>query len=81
MKPIEKVFLPIANLYKNKPVDFLLFYLPEAENATDFQLIDTVAKLISNKVLQLIHNNVAVCCCCFLSIISRIIVPNRKRNM
>jgi hypothetical protein len=44
-----------CKLLQNKPVDFLLF-LFAAENATDFQLIDTVAKLISNKVLQLIHN-------------------------
>jgi hypothetical protein len=60
MNPIEKVFLPIANFTKT---NLLIFYsiCLEAENATDFQL-DTVAKLISNKVLQLIHNNAMLCC-------------------
>jgi hypothetical protein len=55
------VFLPIANFTKNKPVDFSTIPICLTENATDFQLIDTVAKLISNKVLQLIHNNAARC--------------------
>jgi hypothetical protein len=59
MNPIEKVFLPIANFTKTNLLIFYYSYL--LENATDFQLIDTVAKLISNKVLQLIHNNAARC--------------------
>jgi hypothetical protein len=51
MNRIEKVFLPIANF--TKKTNLLIFYYSlEAENATDFQLIDTVAKLISNKVLH-----------------------------
>jgi hypothetical protein len=56
MNPIEKVFLPIANFTKNKPVDFLLFLFALKQKTLDFQLIDTVAKLISNKVFAHYNN-------------------------
>jgi hypothetical protein len=52
MKPIEKVFLPIANFTK-QTCWFSTIPICLAENATDFQLIDTVAKLISNKVFAI----------------------------
>jgi predicted short-subunit dehydrogenase-like oxidoreductase (DUF2520 family) len=48
------VFYPLQTFTKNKPVDFSTIPIClEAENATDFQLIDTVAKLISNKVFAI----------------------------
>lgn len=48
------VFYPLQTFTKNKPVDFSSIPICiEAENATDFQLIDTVAKLISNKVFAI----------------------------
>jgi hypothetical protein len=59
MNPIERCFYPLQTLQKQTCWFYYSICL-EAENATDFQLIDTVAKLISNKVLQLIHNNAAL---------------------
>ncbi|MBC5842756.1 MAG: DUF2520 domain-containing protein [Flavobacteriaceae bacterium] len=45
------VFYPLQSFTKNKEVDFSTIPIClEAENATDFQLLDTVAKLISTKV-------------------------------
>jgi predicted short-subunit dehydrogenase-like oxidoreductase (DUF2520 family) len=45
------VFYPLQSFTKNKAVDFSTIPIClEAENATDFQLLDTVAKLISSKV-------------------------------
>lgn len=44
------VFYPLQSFTKNKVVDFNSIPIClEAENATDYQLIDTVAKLISSK--------------------------------
>lgn len=48
------VFYPLQTFTKNKPVDFSSIPICiEAENATDFQLIDTIAKLISKKVFAI----------------------------
>ena len=48
------VFYPLQSFTKNKAVDFSTIPIClEAENATDFQLIDTLAKLISNKVFAI----------------------------
>jgi predicted short-subunit dehydrogenase-like oxidoreductase (DUF2520 family) len=48
------VFYPLQTFTKNKPVDFSAIPICiEAENATDFQLIDTIAKLISKKVFAI----------------------------
>lgn len=45
------VFYPLQSFTKNKAVDFNSIPIClEAENATDYQLIDSVAKLISSKV-------------------------------
>jgi predicted short-subunit dehydrogenase-like oxidoreductase (DUF2520 family) len=45
------VFYPLQSFTKNKTVDFNTIPIClEAENATDFQLLDTVAKLITSKV-------------------------------
>ena len=45
------VFYPLQSFTKNKAVDFNTIPIClEAENATDFQLLDTVAKLITSKV-------------------------------
>jgi predicted short-subunit dehydrogenase-like oxidoreductase (DUF2520 family) len=48
------VFYPLQTFTKNKLVAFSTIPIClEAENATDFQLIDVVAKLISNKVFAI----------------------------
>tara|TARA_R110002126_G_scaffold51359_12_gene140529 strand:- start:814 stop:1587 length:774 start_codon:yes stop_codon:yes gene_type:complete len=48
------VFYPLQSFTKNKAVDFNgIPICLEAENATDYQLIDTVAKLISTKVFAI----------------------------
>lgn len=48
------VFYPLQSFTKNKAVDFSTIPIClEAENATDFQLINTVAKLISSKVFAI----------------------------
>ena len=45
------VFYPLQTFTKNKPVDFKTIPIClESENATDFQLLDKVAKSISDKV-------------------------------
>ena len=48
------VFYPLQTFTKNKPVDFKTIPIClESENATDFQLLDKVAKSISEKVFAI----------------------------
>ncbi|RDI54935.1 Rossmann-like and DUF2520 domain-containing protein [Flavobacterium glaciei] len=48
------VFYPLQTFTKNKPVDFRTIPIClESENATDFQLLDKVAKSISEKVFAI----------------------------
>jgi hypothetical protein len=50
----NEFFLPFANLYKNKAVDFRTIPIClESENATDYQLLDKVAKSISDKIFAI----------------------------
>ncbi|TDE07227.1 Rossmann-like and DUF2520 domain-containing protein [Flavobacterium sandaracinum] len=48
------VFYPLQTFTKNKPVDFKIIPIClESENATDYQLLDKVAKSISEKVFAI----------------------------
>jgi hypothetical protein len=50
----RKVFLSLANLFQNKEVDFRTIPIClESENATDYQLLDKVAKSISDKIFAI----------------------------
>jgi hypothetical protein len=72
------VFFTHCKLYKKKCWISTIPICLEAENATDFQLIDTVAKLISNKGL-IRQQRRAACCCCFVNR-GESFVPTGKRT-